>query len=248
MKRRRLRTCPICAGRRWTWRALFRRCSVSIRQAGRIPESTTRGAACRCSYAMPACASPSPRWTACSTPRPRPRRGKRLWMRLDGIARPCGFTATCSPATCWREMAAYAPSSISAVWAWLILPVTCVPAWNFLDAEARQALRSTLAVDDATWAACGWALSVALIALPYYLHTNPPSSPRPGACSTRCWRTATATHDTASTAHRREECRRYHASSMCAHPRCKRVADHTAAGLAAATMYRKRTFQAASTA
>ncbi len=49
-----------------------------------------------------------------------------------------------------------------------------LPAWNFLDAEARQVLRSTLAVDDATWArGRGWALSVALIALPYYLHTNP---------------------------------------------------------------------------
>ena len=45
---------------------------------------------------------PSPLWTACSTPAPH-RRGKRLWMRLGGIARPCGFTATCSPATCWRD-------------------------------------------------------------------------------------------------------------------------------------------------
>ena len=34
-------------------------------------------------------------------------------------------------------------------------------------------MRSTLAVDDATWARRCWALSVALIALPYYLHTNP---------------------------------------------------------------------------
>ena len=34
--------------------------------------------------------------------------------------------------------------------------------------------RGALAVDDATWArARGWALSVALIALPYYVDTNP---------------------------------------------------------------------------
>jgi aminoglycoside phosphotransferase (APT) family kinase protein len=35
-------------------------------------------------------------------------------------------------------------------------------------------LRAALAVDDATWArGRGWALSVGLIALPYYLSTNP---------------------------------------------------------------------------
>jgi aminoglycoside phosphotransferase (APT) family kinase protein len=47
-------------------------------------------------------------------------------------------------------------------------------AWSFLNAEARELLRAELAVDDATWArARGWALSVALIALPYYWTTNP---------------------------------------------------------------------------
>jgi aminoglycoside phosphotransferase (APT) family kinase protein len=47
-------------------------------------------------------------------------------------------------------------------------------AWSFLPAEAREVLRAELAVDDATWArARGWALSVALIALPYYWNTNP---------------------------------------------------------------------------
>ena len=39
----------------------------------------------------------------------------------------------------------------------------------------REAFRSAAAVDDATWArARGWALSHGVIALPYYLHTNPP--------------------------------------------------------------------------
>jgi aminoglycoside phosphotransferase (APT) family kinase protein len=47
-------------------------------------------------------------------------------------------------------------------------------AWSFLDAEAREVFRTTMAVDDATWArGRGWALSVALIALPYYWTTNP---------------------------------------------------------------------------
>jgi aminoglycoside phosphotransferase (APT) family kinase protein len=48
-----------------------------------------------------------------------------------------------------------------------------LPAWNFLTAETRAVFRETLAMDDATWArGRGWALSVGLIALPYYQHTN----------------------------------------------------------------------------
>lgn len=47
-------------------------------------------------------------------------------------------------------------------------------AWSFLSAETRDVFRAALTVDDATWArGRGWALSVALIALPYYQSTNP---------------------------------------------------------------------------
>jgi aminoglycoside phosphotransferase (APT) family kinase protein len=47
-------------------------------------------------------------------------------------------------------------------------------AWNLLSAETRSVFRETLQADDATWArGRGWALSVALIALPYYQTTNP---------------------------------------------------------------------------
>ena len=47
-------------------------------------------------------------------------------------------------------------------------------AWNYLTAQTRPIFRAALSVDDATWArGRGWALSVALIALPYYLNTNP---------------------------------------------------------------------------
>jgi aminoglycoside phosphotransferase (APT) family kinase protein len=46
--------------------------------------------------------------------------------------------------------------------------------WNLLTAETRATFRSGLTVDHATWArARGWALSVAVVALPYYLDTNP---------------------------------------------------------------------------
>jgi aminoglycoside phosphotransferase (APT) family kinase protein len=47
-------------------------------------------------------------------------------------------------------------------------------AWTFLSAQARISFRAALGVDDATWArGRGWALSFGVIALPYYIHTNP---------------------------------------------------------------------------
>jgi aminoglycoside phosphotransferase (APT) family kinase protein len=47
-------------------------------------------------------------------------------------------------------------------------------AWAVLDAETRPIFRERLEIDDATWArGRGWAISQALIALPYYLDTYP---------------------------------------------------------------------------
>jgi aminoglycoside phosphotransferase (APT) family kinase protein len=47
-------------------------------------------------------------------------------------------------------------------------------AWLFLDERGRKAFRRELAFDDATWVrARGWALELAVIALPYYRETNP---------------------------------------------------------------------------
>ena len=47
-------------------------------------------------------------------------------------------------------------------------------AWTLLTADARPVFRAALAVDDATWGrARGWALSVAVIILPYYKDTDP---------------------------------------------------------------------------
>lgn len=47
-------------------------------------------------------------------------------------------------------------------------------AWNLLPSSMRDSFRSHLGVDQATWErGRGWALSNALIALPYYKHTNP---------------------------------------------------------------------------
>lgn len=52
--------------------------------------------------------------------------------------------------------------------------VDLIPAWSVFSGEARAAFRSALDVDDATWArGKGWALSTAIIALPYYVDTNP---------------------------------------------------------------------------
>lgn len=49
-----------------------------------------------------------------------------------------------------------------------------IVAWNLLPAATREVLRAELRVDDATWdRGRGWALSIALIQLPYYKETNP---------------------------------------------------------------------------
>jgi aminoglycoside phosphotransferase (APT) family kinase protein len=49
-----------------------------------------------------------------------------------------------------------------------------IVAWNLLSAGTRESFRAALSVDEATWArGRGWALSVGLIALPYYRSTNP---------------------------------------------------------------------------
>lgn len=48
-----------------------------------------------------------------------------------------------------------------------------MPAWNVFDADAREAFRVAVGVDDATWErGRGWALT-AVSAFPYYRHTNP---------------------------------------------------------------------------
>ncbi|MGB8644415.1 MAG: aminoglycoside phosphotransferase family protein [Anaerolineae bacterium] len=47
-------------------------------------------------------------------------------------------------------------------------------AWTLFSSASRDVFRAVLSVDDATWArGRGWALSWGLIALPYYLDTNP---------------------------------------------------------------------------
>ncbi|GLY40750.1 phosphotransferase [Amycolatopsis sp. NBRC 101858] len=49
-----------------------------------------------------------------------------------------------------------------------------IPAWNLLTAPAREVFRDVLGADDAAWSrGRGRALSMAVIQLPYYRHTNP---------------------------------------------------------------------------
>lgn len=52
--------------------------------------------------------------------------------------------------------------------------VDLMPAWNLFDASARRTYRQALDVDDATWdRGRGWAIVQAVVALPYYVDTNP---------------------------------------------------------------------------
>lgn len=52
--------------------------------------------------------------------------------------------------------------------------VDLIVAWNLLPAPARCVFRDAVGADDAEWArGRGWALSIALVQLPYYRRTNP---------------------------------------------------------------------------
>jgi aminoglycoside phosphotransferase (APT) family kinase protein len=49
-----------------------------------------------------------------------------------------------------------------------------IAAWSLLSLDSREIFRAALPIDDATWArGRGWALSIGLIALPYYQCSNP---------------------------------------------------------------------------
>jgi aminoglycoside phosphotransferase (APT) family kinase protein len=52
--------------------------------------------------------------------------------------------------------------------------VDLLPAWALFSGNSRAAFRDSLDVDEATWTrGRGWALSIALIIMPYYWDTNP---------------------------------------------------------------------------
>ncbi|MDK9500577.1 aminoglycoside phosphotransferase family protein [Streptomyces katrae] len=51
--------------------------------------------------------------------------------------------------------------------------VDLIPAWNLLPAPARRVFRERVGADGASWArGRGWALSMAVVQLPYYRRTN----------------------------------------------------------------------------
>jgi aminoglycoside phosphotransferase (APT) family kinase protein len=53
--------------------------------------------------------------------------------------------------------------------------VDLIGAWCLLPAGARGVFREAVGADEAEWAqGRGWALPIAVIALPYYWDTNPP--------------------------------------------------------------------------
>lgn len=49
-----------------------------------------------------------------------------------------------------------------------------IPAWSLFDSDSRKVFRKYLEIDDNSWIrGKGWALSIALIIIPYYINTNP---------------------------------------------------------------------------
>ena len=61
------------------------------------------------------------------------------------------------------------------------------PAWTVFDGPSREAFRTTLALDAATWArGRGWVLWKALIVAAGLTSSNAFADSRPGACSKQC--------------------------------------------------------------
>ncbi|WP_340682620.1 aminoglycoside phosphotransferase family protein [Amycolatopsis coloradensis] len=113
---------------------------------------------------------------------------------LDGLVDTAAVTAVWQDALripAWSDPPAWAHADLSpgnllvrdgrltAVIDWSIAgvgdpTVDLIVAWNLLPASARLTFREALDVDDDTWRrGRGWALSISLIQLPYYEHTNP---------------------------------------------------------------------------
>lgn len=90
-----------------------------------------------------------------------------------GPVRPCGFTETSSPETRSSETPTDRVLDFALVG---MGDPACdlIAAWSVLPTSERAEFREELEVNDDTWArGRGWALSIALIALPYYRETNP---------------------------------------------------------------------------
>ena len=122
----------------------------------------------------PTRAPPSKPCTEWSTPMRWPLCGTRLFGSPSGRARLSGCTPDLAPGNLL-----VVDGRLSAVIDFAGVgvgdPAGDLPvAWNLLPADARNLFRAALGVDDATWErGRGWALSIALIQLPYYWSTNP---------------------------------------------------------------------------
>ena len=87
------------------------------------------------------------------------------------LDRPSGSTGTCHRLTCWSNEAGSAPSSTLGVWAWAIPHATCKS--RGISSPPKPGTSCAQRSRSMTRRGRGWALSVGLIALPYYLSTNP---------------------------------------------------------------------------
>ena len=164
----------IRSGPRRLWASSSPPCSGSTSRLRRPPVSTTRAEACRWRPETRPSVPLSPSCPARSMYGRPPPPGTRLSRRRCGTEPPVWLHGDLQAGNLLAR-----DGRLSGVIDFGCLGVgdpACdvMPAWAYLSADAREAFRAALPVDDATWArGRGWALSVGLIALPYYEHTNP---------------------------------------------------------------------------
>jgi aminoglycoside phosphotransferase (APT) family kinase protein len=168
--------------------------------ANPIEAAEALGGFVRALQAIPAMGGPSPNLTGTGRGGPLSTRETRFWESLAELAEQVPTLDAGAVAREWQAALDAGPWSRPPVWLhgdlhpgnllevsgrlsaaidWGDLAVgdpaiDCLPAWCLFEGESREAYRRALDVDDATWArGRGWALSIAVIALPYYRDTHP---------------------------------------------------------------------------
>jgi len=105
------------------------------------------------------------------------RKPARAWEQARRVAEFTGPTvwmhADLHPATCSCTTGTSRPSSTGVGLPWATRPWTASLPWTLLSPQTRPTFRARVDVEGDTWRrGRAWALSIALVALPYYARTS----------------------------------------------------------------------------
>lgn len=132
----------------------------------RLGSSGTENAMFRLGQELVVTSRPVRRWAGSTRPR-RPRGGSGHWPAGLGARRPLPGNVLVTGG----GLSAVIDFGCAGVGDPAVDPIV---AWNLLPASVRDVFRDAVGAEDAQWArGRGWALSIALVQLPYYWRTDP---------------------------------------------------------------------------